>query len=109
MTTPHNTHSTTCDSLGHFTSTDPEPGGTAPPTHSNTTSGWLDTPFKTSPYGFLPTELEGEPKEDSPNGADYTNPNQYKEPAPITHTSPITHAALPCLIPPHPNLLHQMT
>ena len=114
MTTPHNTHNTTCDGLGRFTSTDPEVRITAP-THSTTASGQLDTPFEASPDGFSPVDLEGETKEDSPYVANYTNPDHYEEAAPMFHPAPRTHtpprtAAVPTIpTPPHSKLPHQMT
>src|SRR6202453_2707930 len=92
MSTSHNTRQTTHDGLGHFTSTDPEDAGIPQPPHphSTTASARPDTPFDTSPFAFMATDLDAQRKEDLPDVGNMSEPDNFTDPAAPTHNTPPT-------------------
>src|ERR1700677_2805127 len=92
MSTSHNTCQTTRDGLGRFTSTDPKDAGIPQPPqpHSTTASARPDTPFDTSPFAFMATDLDAQRKEDSPDVGNISEPDNFTDPAALTHNNPPT-------------------
>ena len=89
MSTSRNPRQPTHDGLGCFTSTDPDNAGTSQPPHphSNTASARLDTPFETSPFGFIATDLDAQRKEDLPEAGNMSELDHYTDPSTPTHNN----------------------
>src|ERR1700677_2461744 len=87
-----NTRQTTHDGLGRFTSTNPKDAGIPQPPqhHSTTASARPNTPFNTSPFAFMATNLDAQRKEDSPDVGNMSEPDNFTDPTAPTHNTPPT-------------------
>ena len=92
MSTSRNTRQTTRDGLGRFTSTDPKDAGIPQPPqpHSTTASARPNTPFDTSPFAFMATDLDAQRKEDSLDVGNMSDPDNFTDPTAPTHNTPPT-------------------